>query len=206
VFRNILVAVDGSPTAEAALEEAIELAHSDGARLVLISVAVPPRFRNSGPLYVPYPTEDDLARAACDVVERAEALVPADVPVSSVVRVGRPATAIVAQAEKGGHDLVVVGSRGLGLLLSLLLGSVSRSVSARSPVPVLVVRRRNEKRLPTAGQRPERDLRAGESTAAVAMQTEPVTKGGLAVFLWLVAALLLELELVLWMFDRMYAP
>ena len=206
MFRNILVAVDASPTAEAALEDAVDLARDHGARLVLISVAAPPRFRYSGPLYVPYPTEDDLERAACDVVERAESLVPADVPVTGVVRRGRPATAIVTQAEQGGHDLVVVGSRGYGLVASLLLASVSRAVSARSPVPVLVVRRRSERSRPTPGRRARREVRAAEPPAALAMQAEPVTKGGLAVFLWLVAALLLELELVLWMFDRMYAP
>ena len=53
MFRNILVALDGSSTATAALEEAIDLARSDGARLVLLSVAAPPRWRFAGPTYVP---------------------------------------------------------------------------------------------------------------------------------------------------------
>lgn len=206
MFRNILVAIDGSPTATAALEEAIDLARSDGARLVLISVAAPPRWRFSGSPYVPYPSDDELERAAWDVVERGEALVPPDVAVSSVVRTGAPAAAIVARAEEGGHDLVVMGSRGHGLLGSLLLGSVSREVIARSPVPVLIARRRGDASLRIPGPRARREVRAERSTAAVSMQAEPTTREALAVFLWLVVALLLELEVAWWIFDRSYAP
>jgi nucleotide-binding universal stress UspA family protein len=139
VFRSILVAVDGSPAAAKALEQAIDLARSEGARLTLISVADLPRWRFSGfPLAVPFPNETDLVREAEKVLERAEALVPEDVPVSTVVRRGPVVKAILKRIETGEHDLVVVGSRGLGPAGSLLLGSVSRGVLAGSPVPVLV--------------------------------------------------------------------
>jgi hypothetical protein len=133
--------------------------------------------------------------------------VPVDVAVSSVVRSGRPAAAIVAQAEEGGHDLVVVGSRGLGRLGALVLGSVSRAVCARSSVPVLVARRRGQSRLQTSEQRARPEVHPGRSAAAVTIEAEPVARaGGLTVFLWLVVALLLEIELALLLFDRMYAP
>jgi nucleotide-binding universal stress UspA family protein len=206
VFRNILVAIDRSPAAMAALEKAIELARSEGARFVLLSVAVPPRWRYSGPTYVPYPSVEDLEREAWDVVRRAEALVPPDVSVCSVVRMGPPAAAILARAEEGEHDLVVMGSRGLGRLGSLFLGSVSRAVVARSPVPVLIVRARRDRAVQSAGGRPSREVHAGRSPAAVSMEAEPTTKRIPAVVLWLVAVLLLELRLTWWMFDRMYAP
>jgi nucleotide-binding universal stress UspA family protein len=205
VFRSILVAIDGSPAAMTALEEAIDLARSDGARLTLISVAAPPRWRYSGPPYVPYPTEHDLEREARDVVERAEALVPADLSVCTVVRAGDPVAAIVARAEAGGHDLVVVGSRGLGPLRSLVLGSVSRAVIARSPVPVLVARR-GRAAGPALVLEPRGEVRVERSPAAATMHAEPTTRGGPTIFLWLVAALLLELQLFVWIFDRMTAP
>jgi nucleotide-binding universal stress UspA family protein len=138
VFRSILVAVDGSQAATEAFEEAIEVARSTGARLTLISVAVPLRRRVGWPYFIPYPTDDELKREAQEVVERAEALVPEDVPVSTVVGFGPAAKAILERVDRGEHDLVVMGSRGLGLAGSLLLGSVSRAVLAHSPVPVLI--------------------------------------------------------------------
>jgi nucleotide-binding universal stress UspA family protein len=138
VFRNILVAIDGSQAATEALAEAIELARGADARLTLISVAVPPQRRFGWPYFVPYPTDDELNREAQEVVERAEALVPDDVAVSTVVRFGPAAKAILERVELGEHDLVVMGSRGLGLAGSLLLGSVSRAVLAHSSVPVLI--------------------------------------------------------------------
>jgi nucleotide-binding universal stress UspA family protein len=205
VFRNILVAIDGSASAAQALEEAIELARRDGARLVLLAVAAPPRWRLAGAPSVPYPSDADLEHMAWDVVHRAEALVPPDVAVCSIVRVGSPAAAIVTRAEQGGHDLVVMGSRGHGFLSSLLLGSVSRAVVAHSSVPVVVAGRPPEQR--SLPQRPTpRDTSIGHSRAVETAHPEPATKDLTAVLLWLVAALLLELELAWWIFNRTYGP
>jgi nucleotide-binding universal stress UspA family protein len=204
VYRNILVAIDGSPSATAALEEAIRIARRDGARLVLISVAAPLRWRLSAPPYAPYPSDDELERAARKVVNRAEALVPADVPVCTLVRSGPAAAAIVARAEEGGHDLVVIGSRGRGFLRALVLGSVSREVAARSPVPVLVASRERAKGR-GAPSRPSETL-AAPAPAAVSARAEPAPMKESVVVLWLLAALLIELQLAWWMFDRMYVP
>jgi nucleotide-binding universal stress UspA family protein len=140
MFHSILVAVDGSKAALRALEEAIDLARENGARLTLISVAVPPHWRPASPYFVPAPNPEDIESDARAVVERAEALVPEDVPVSAILRRGPADKAILERVENGEHDLVVMGSRGLGAAGSLLLGSVSRGVIAHSPVPVLVVR------------------------------------------------------------------
>ena len=141
MFRSILVAVDGSPAATAALTQAIDLARAERARLTLISVASPPRWLvAASPYYLPLAGEDEVERQARKTLERAEALVPEDVPVSTALRHGRVAEEILKRVETGEHDLVVIGSRGLGRAGSILLGSVSRAVLAGSPVPVLIAR------------------------------------------------------------------
>jgi nucleotide-binding universal stress UspA family protein len=140
MYRSILVALDGSDAAERALAQAIDLAEAEGARLTLISVAAPSRWRLASPYVLPFPDDDELERQAQSVVDEAEALVPDGVPVSTVVRSGPAAKAILDRVEAGQHDLVVMGSRGLGTAGSLILGSVSRAVLAHSPVPVLIAR------------------------------------------------------------------
>jgi nucleotide-binding universal stress UspA family protein len=157
MFRSILVAVDGSPAATGALIHAIDLARAEGARLTLISVASHPRWLIASSPYVRLPTQDELDRRAEKALDRAEALVPEDVPVSTALRRGGIADEILKRVECGEHDLVVMGSRGLGRAGSLLLGSVSRAVLAGSPVPVMIAR---------AGAAPTTAVDDGDTTAA----------------------------------------
>jgi UDP-N-acetylenolpyruvoylglucosamine reductase len=78
--------------------------------------------------------------------------------VSSVVRRGPAAKAILERVEAAEDDLVVMGSHGRGAIRSLLLGSTSNDVVARSPVPVLIVRE--------ARQRERREARPAEGQVA----------------------------------------
>jgi nucleotide-binding universal stress UspA family protein len=57
-----------------------------------------------------------------------------------VTKPGPAAELIVAEAAKGGHDLIVMGSHGQGALAQVVLGSVATKVLARTRVPVLLVR------------------------------------------------------------------
>ena len=140
MFRSILVALDDSAASVEALDQAIDLARAEGARLTLISVAAPPRWRPAGPFVPPYPTDAQLEDEARAILDRAEDRVPSDVPVASVLRTGLAAKEILKRADCAGHDLIVMGSRGLGPAASLVLGSVSRAVAAHSPIPVLIAR------------------------------------------------------------------
>jgi len=59
---------------------------------------------------------------------------------SFVAKVGPAADIIAAQAEKGGYDLLILGSHGHGAFTSLVTGSVTTKVLAKCGTPVLLIR------------------------------------------------------------------
>jgi nucleotide-binding universal stress UspA family protein len=141
VFHNILVAIDGSPDAEEALAQAIDLAESQHARLTLFSsVTAPAAVAYTG---VSGEVAANLARdAEADteaILRTAVERVPDGVSVSTVLSNGHVMPALLEQITTGHHDLLIMGSRGRGAVRSVLLGSVSHYVLNRSPVPVLIV-------------------------------------------------------------------
>src|SRR3954452_3354630 len=136
-MNTILCAVDGSRSAEAALDHAIGLARNSGASLALIAVRLRPIPARGGSIPM-LPVEDHagVRRVVDDAAEKAR---EAGITTYAVVAFGNPAEEIAAEAVRRGVDLVVVGSRGLGPVSGALLGSVSTDVIRRSPVPVTVV-------------------------------------------------------------------
>jgi nucleotide-binding universal stress UspA family protein len=142
MFRNILVAVDGSAHSARAVAEAVDLATAGSGSLMLISVGVPPRIWPSA--YTVLVPDSEIEHAAQTVVDEAAAAVPEEISVSKLVGVGRPADTIVATAKAGNHDLIVMGARGRGGATSLLLGSVSHAVLNQSPAAVLIVHEQSQ--------------------------------------------------------------
>jgi nucleotide-binding universal stress UspA family protein len=140
MFRNILVAVDGSPDAAEALTDAIDLAESEHTRLTLITAV---RQIPATGLLVPGAVTDDAiadTRAwAQTILRRALDQVPDDLPVSTVLSDQPIRPALIRQIKDGHHDLIVMGSRGRGAVRSALLGSVSHYALDHSPVPILIV-------------------------------------------------------------------
>jgi nucleotide-binding universal stress UspA family protein len=141
VFLNILVAIDGSEHGAAALRTAAQLAGEEHARLTVVTAVAPT------PAYAP------LTGAGAAVLSDAAGLMgeagvrmakqvaelPDDLSVTSVVSAGPPAQVILERLREGRHDLLVMGTRGLGRVGSALLGSVSQDVLHEADVPVLVV-------------------------------------------------------------------
>ena len=151
MFHDILVALDGSPDAEQALMEAIDLAESEHTRLTLITALPPIPATAYGVTGVPVAElrEDALVEAEA-LLRRARERLPDGVSATTVLSEQPIRAALIRQIADGHHDLVVMGSRGRGAVRAALLGSVSHYVLHHSPIPVLIVHadRSREARIP----------------------------------------------------------
>jgi nucleotide-binding universal stress UspA family protein len=138
-YRTILVAVDGSPDAAAALRHAASLARDQHAKLIVLTVipAAPPQVANPA-VMLPAPGDADAAFARI-VRESVDAL-PSDIGVQTRLARGRPARRILEIAQECGCDLIVMGFHGHGRLHHALVGSVSDRVLRESRLPVLLMR------------------------------------------------------------------
>jgi nucleotide-binding universal stress UspA family protein len=135
-YRNILVALDGSADADAAVAHASRLAEDQRARLTLLTVAPYP-YQMAG---VGVPAPPDLTDCYAGTLRRAVESVPPNVSLTSQLLRGNPAETILRSVNDGEYDLIVMGSHGHGRLHRALLGSVSYRVLHDSPVPVLLIR------------------------------------------------------------------
>jgi len=141
MFRSILVAVDGSPDAEEALAQAIDLAESEHTRLTLMTATA----QIPSTAYLTPAINDlvaDTATEAQAILSRARDRVPDDLPVTTILTDQPIRVALMHQIEAGCHDLVAMGSRGRGDLANLVLDSVSHTVLQRAASPVVIVRGR----------------------------------------------------------------
>jgi nucleotide-binding universal stress UspA family protein len=144
VFRDILVAIDGSAHAARALDEAIDLAERDNARLtIMTAVPDPSAWLLTGAAYggeIDYVAlSEESERKYRELLDKAAFQVPQGVSVTKRLVHGRPGDRILEQITEGHHDLVVMGSRGRGNVRSLVLGSVSHQVLNAAPAAVLIV-------------------------------------------------------------------
>ncbi|RDD61805.1 universal stress protein [Ferruginivarius sediminum] len=149
MFKKILVAVDGSQHALRAVEIASDLAEKYGAELTLLAVYKSIRMQESTHSLVrtrksvePQITDGELKQAAQEVADEAAAIArDHDIPkVDVVVKHGQPARTIAKVAEDQGADAIVLGSRGLGDVSGLLLGSVSHKVASLAKCSVITVK------------------------------------------------------------------
>jgi nucleotide-binding universal stress UspA family protein len=148
MYGRILVAVDGSDTAQLALRQAIELARGQRSRLRLMHVvdeltgggqraATLDEFWRAARIAGERILESAQAQAAKAGVE-AETKLVENRTFGAVIR--RVSNLIVDEAKRWPADLVVIGSHGRRGLSKLLLGSVADGVLRTSPAPVLLIR------------------------------------------------------------------
>ena len=137
-LKTVLVPLDGSILAEAALGPAADLAREAGAKLLLLRAAK----AHTLPLADPIKAEVDVIHEAQEYLAAARARVTAagvrDVEVSAWY--GPPAEAIVEAARCRHADLIVMSSHGRSGVARLVLGSVAESVLRATAVPILLIR------------------------------------------------------------------
>lgn len=143
-FRGrIVVGYDGSDPARVAVEWAVAEARARHRGMVLLHGILPPV--TTGGLGVGLPPSLDLINQleanAKDQLDEYAREFP-DLDVETVVSVGTPSAVLLEASELA--DLIVIGSRGRGGFMGLLLGSVSAQVAAHSQCPVAVIRAPSE--------------------------------------------------------------
>jgi nucleotide-binding universal stress UspA family protein len=147
MYKRILVATDGSPLSEKAVQSGLSLAALTGASVVALKVV--PRYPRSyfeGGLPV---DASDIRRIEKQWGDAAQAMVDAvkaqgetqGVTVKAVIaKSDLVAEAVIAAAKKHKCDLIVMASHGRKGIKRLLLGSETQHVLTHSHIPVLVLR------------------------------------------------------------------
>lgn len=145
-IARIVVGVDGSEQALAAIEWAIRMAHGMGSEVIAVFALNAPVYFDTGYAAPTVPVQYDpewrteMKRAFEE--DWLKPLKDAGVEYRGVMEDGRPASVIGKVADKVDADIILVGRRGRGGVAELLLGSVSHELVLHSKRPVLVISHR----------------------------------------------------------------
>lgn len=136
--ERILVGVDGSPPSKMALAWAGSQAKMTGAPLEVVAAWEYPTSFGWAPMW---PSDFDpaaLAKTMCE--ELIDEVIGADSGIEVIINVVEGHPSVVLSGLSRAASLVVVGSRGHGEFVGMLLGSVSEFLASHSHCPVVIVR------------------------------------------------------------------
>ncbi|RBW70665.1 universal stress protein [Bacillus taeanensis] len=140
LYKKILAAYDGSELSQKALRHAVEMTKQNKESELIVVSAVNP----TGPMTHPSIYEQiaqSLTEQAQELIEDVkQTLDSLSNNTSTFVIMGNPAQKIVEFADSNKVDLIVMGSRGLGGIRELFLGSVSHNVLQQAHCPVLIIK------------------------------------------------------------------
>jgi len=144
LYKKILVPVDGSKNSLLAVVHAGSIARSFDAEISIFYVSP---LSQQVPLYdqvkgikIPAHSSTDPVSFAKIMIAEVLKHIPEGLRVKTYNEIGEPRIVITEFAQKKQYDMIVIGSRGLGTLSGLLMGSVSSYVVHHSKCPVLVVK------------------------------------------------------------------
>jgi nucleotide-binding universal stress UspA family protein len=142
-FKNVLLVIDEKSESRAALPQAVDLCHRNGATLTLVNV-VDDSGRDLDLSFAPdflanLKLEQLEARRDC-LEELAEPLRAEGLRVNTRVLVGTLFLEIIREVLRSRHDLVMMTAEGRGGLKEMLFGTTSMHLMRKCPVPVWVVK------------------------------------------------------------------
>ncbi|SQG63526.1 universal stress protein [Corynebacterium renale] len=141
---NIVVAVDGSDASRTAVKWAANTANKRGVPLRLASSYVMPQYLYAEGMVPPQELFDELQSETLEKIEDARTIaleVAPDIKIGHTIAEGSPIDMLLEMSKEA--TMVVMGSRGLGGLSGMVLGSVSAAVVSHAYCPVVVVREDN---------------------------------------------------------------
>lgn len=161
---KILLAVDGSPCSDKAVEEIARRPWPDGSEIRVLTAVELPLPPTPEAWAIPPNYFEELDRAASEqarsIVERTvtqlRSAMGSEVNIKGESVPGPPRVVILDEAESWGADLIVVGSHGYSAWERFLLGSVSQSIVSHAKCSVEVVR------CPTANRATPEEPTSGE--------------------------------------------
>jgi nucleotide-binding universal stress UspA family protein len=140
---KILLATDGSEHGKRTIERVIKLSAtmSAPAHVHVLNVQEAPVVYGAAEIYLPYEKAEQMVREAGQTIadDAAAALRNAGLAPAAEVAVGDVAPTIVRRAQELGCDLIVMGTRGMGAVGNLVLGSAATKVIHLSDIPVMLV-------------------------------------------------------------------
>jgi len=145
MYKNILIATDGSELAHKAIVQGFALAKAVGAKVTVVTVTEPWTAVVPGEMGMAFPV-DEYEKGAAENAGGILATVTREAAAAGVqcetvhMADQYPADGIIATAKDKACDLIVMASHGRRGLSRLLIGSQANQVVVHSTVPVLVVR------------------------------------------------------------------
>ena len=140
-IKKILIAMDGSELSDKALRYACKLGVPLNAELIVLHVV--PMLVSATPYHDTVSDQPFLAlqKVGEDILSRAKQTADElSCKITDLISHGDPANRIIDIASERDVDLIVVGSRGIGGIKRLFVGSISDKVASHAPCPVLIVR------------------------------------------------------------------
>ena len=147
MIKKILVAADASTAANRAVVMAAYLASKHDAELLILHVIrdmqLPAVMKKAPELEQFNHTREDILRQVADTIltEASDLAKKEGVKkIQTAIGSGDPASSVVGFAKRRGIDTIVVGTRGLGKMKGLLMGSVSRKIADNAEANCIIVR------------------------------------------------------------------